>query len=204
MASSFPIALAKSATIRPDRQSLARSEGERARMRYIRQKLLEEEERIAECEALSMTEAQRSALLASFRAVKFEFTDLDGLSWDAPAARRLLDQWAAPPRTRLAPCTMVRSTPAPPALIAAPAPADGAPTLRGCPPLVRGSPRLPAHRPLRARAPAHLLSPDPAAPPPRPRACSLPLAGAPLARTSRRKAGAPKWAPAPACGGDCT
>lgn len=38
---------------------------------------------------------QRELLLTSFQSVKFEFTDLDGLSWSAPEASLLLQQWVS-------------------------------------------------------------------------------------------------------------
>lgn len=35
-------------------------------------------------------------MFTSFQSVKFEFTDLDGLSWTSPEASRLLQQWVSP------------------------------------------------------------------------------------------------------------
>ncbi|OBZ73428.1 hypothetical protein A0H81_06600 [Grifola frondosa] len=52
-------------------------------MRMLKQKILEQEQAAEDREALKMTEEQRDMLIDSFRAVKMEFNDLDGLSWSA-------------------------------------------------------------------------------------------------------------------------
>ncbi|KAF8344622.1 hypothetical protein F5887DRAFT_969897 [Amanita rubescens] len=62
----------------------------RAEQRRQRQLEIEKEQRLEDDEALKMTEEQRETLLRSFRSVKFEFYDLDGLSWTDSIKQRLL------------------------------------------------------------------------------------------------------------------
>ncbi|KAH7925771.1 hypothetical protein BV22DRAFT_1194890 [Leucogyrophana mollusca] len=54
---------------------------DRSKMRMAKLKELELEQQQWDREALVMTEDQNQALLLSFKSVKTEFSDLDGLSW---------------------------------------------------------------------------------------------------------------------------
>ncbi|KAF8884636.1 hypothetical protein BD779DRAFT_1536195 [Infundibulicybe gibba] len=60
----------------------------RAAQRKQRLLDIENEQRIEEAEALKMTEEQRQILYLSFKSVKVEFSDLDGLKWTGSALRR--------------------------------------------------------------------------------------------------------------------
>ncbi|KAG6850304.1 hypothetical protein H0H93_015246 [Arthromyces matolae] len=59
----------------------------RAAQRKLRQLEIENEQRLEDAEALKMTEEQRQILHNSFRSVKVEFSDLDGLSWQAKSPK---------------------------------------------------------------------------------------------------------------------
>ncbi|PFH46289.1 hypothetical protein AMATHDRAFT_8007 [Amanita thiersii Skay4041] len=61
----------------------------RAEQRRLRLLEIEKEQHLEDAEALKMTEEQRQILLRSFQSVKFEFSDLDGLSWSDSALRKL-------------------------------------------------------------------------------------------------------------------
>ncbi|KAG5349385.1 hypothetical protein J132_00659 [Termitomyces sp. J132] len=62
----------------------------RAAQRKLKQLEIEKEQRIEEAEALKMTEEQRQILQNSFKSVKVEFSDLDGLSWSkVPQKKRV-------------------------------------------------------------------------------------------------------------------
>ncbi|KAF8742320.1 hypothetical protein AX14_005189 [Amanita brunnescens Koide BX004] len=61
----------------------------RADQRRLRQLENEREQRMEDNEALKMTEEQHETLLRSFQSVKFEFNDLDGLSWTDSIKREL-------------------------------------------------------------------------------------------------------------------
>ncbi|KAF8625446.1 hypothetical protein AX17_006847 [Amanita inopinata Kibby_2008] len=61
----------------------------RAEQRRLRLLEIEDEQRLEDAEAIKMTEEQRETLLRSFQSVKFEFNDLDGLSWSDSARQRL-------------------------------------------------------------------------------------------------------------------
>lgn len=61
----------------------------RAEQRRLRQLEIEDEQRLEDAEALKMTEEQRDILLRTFHSVKFEFRDLDGLSWTDPIRQQL-------------------------------------------------------------------------------------------------------------------
>ncbi|KAG6889027.1 hypothetical protein C0992_006650 [Termitomyces sp. T32_za158] len=60
----------------------------RAAQRKLKQLEIEKEQRMEEAEALKMTEEQRRILHNSFRSVKVEFSDLDGLSWSKMPQKR--------------------------------------------------------------------------------------------------------------------
>ncbi|KAG6887055.1 hypothetical protein C0995_001997 [Termitomyces sp. Mi166 len=62
----------------------------RAAQRKLKQLEIEKEQRIEEAEALKMTEEQRQILHNSFRSVKVEFSDLDGLSWSKVPQKRVI------------------------------------------------------------------------------------------------------------------
>ncbi len=106
-----------SATVRPPRQHAAVSTpaiSEKAQARMIRQKILEHEQHAEELEALQVTPVRRrifspwpdadneqeelKTLRESFAAVKADFVDLDGQSWETPAAREMLVNWVSHPR----------------------------------------------------------------------------------------------------------
>jgi hypothetical protein len=61
----------------------------RAEQRRLRQLEIEKEQLIEDDEALKMTEEQHETLLRSFQSVKFEFHDLDGLSWTDSIRQKL-------------------------------------------------------------------------------------------------------------------
>ncbi|KAI0922496.1 hypothetical protein AcV7_006017 [Taiwanofungus camphoratus] len=86
-------AMGRTVSTRGSRKLPVKPDGERAKMRMARQKILEEEQRLEDLEALKMTEEQHLTLMLTFESVAFEFVDLDGLSWSTPEARRLLEQW---------------------------------------------------------------------------------------------------------------
>ncbi|RDX40226.1 hypothetical protein OH76DRAFT_1490476 [Lentinus brumalis] len=95
----------ETATVRPARQHAAASTpaiSEKAQARMIRQKILEHEQHVEELEALQVTPEELKTLQESFAAVKADFVDLDGQSWETPAAREMLVNWSAheggPPR----------------------------------------------------------------------------------------------------------
>ncbi|KAI8970763.1 hypothetical protein BD414DRAFT_233830 [Trametes punicea] len=67
----------------------------KAQQRLIRQAVIKAELEAEEREALKMTPEELKILQDSVASVKAEFSDLDGLSWDTPAARELLEQWHA-------------------------------------------------------------------------------------------------------------
>jgi len=60
----------------------------RAAQRRLRLLEAEKQQRLEDLEALKMTEEQRQILWRSFRSVKVEFCDLDGLSWTRSALCR--------------------------------------------------------------------------------------------------------------------
>ncbi|KAJ2973293.1 hypothetical protein NUW54_g12091 [Trametes sanguinea] len=68
---------------------------DKAQQRLIRQAVIQAELEAEEREALRMTAEELKILQDSVASVKAEFLDLDGLSWDTPAARELLEQWHA-------------------------------------------------------------------------------------------------------------
>ncbi|RDX40049.1 hypothetical protein OH76DRAFT_1476300, partial [Lentinus brumalis] len=89
-------AMETSATVRPPRQHAAASTpaiSEKAQARMIRQKILEHEQHAEELEALQVTPEELKTLRESFAAVKADFVDLDGQSWETPAAREMLVNW---------------------------------------------------------------------------------------------------------------
>jgi len=62
----------------------------RSRQRMHEIQMYEEELRLQEAKACSMSEHERQILTSSFASVKFEFSDLDGLTWSPSAKRRIL------------------------------------------------------------------------------------------------------------------
>ncbi|KAI0328327.1 hypothetical protein GY45DRAFT_1326459 [Cubamyces sp. BRFM 1775] len=76
-------------------QSRPQPLSDRAQQRLIRQAVIQAELEAEEREALKMTPEELKILQDSVKSVKAEFTDLDGLSWNTPAARELLEQWHA-------------------------------------------------------------------------------------------------------------
>ncbi|KAF8067535.1 hypothetical protein FPV67DRAFT_1780639 [Lyophyllum atratum] len=71
-----------------NRHAVSDLAGHKTRAAQRKQRLLEieNEMRLEDAEALKMTEEQRETLLRSFTSVKVEFSDLDGLAWNAPCA----------------------------------------------------------------------------------------------------------------------
>ncbi|TFY75523.1 hypothetical protein EWM64_g8489 [Hericium alpestre] len=67
-----------SLTIEPPADNRAK---DKAHVRAVRQRLIEEEQRREEEAALHMTDEEREILEQCFASVKTEFADLDGLSW---------------------------------------------------------------------------------------------------------------------------
>jgi len=63
-------------------------DSQRSRQRMNEIQAYAEELREQEAMAFSMSENERQILLRSFASVKFEFSDLDGLTWSPPLTRR--------------------------------------------------------------------------------------------------------------------
>ncbi|KAI0694080.1 hypothetical protein C8T65DRAFT_744492 [Cerioporus squamosus] len=87
-----------SATVCPPRRhatALTPAISKKAQARMIRQTILEHEQQVEELEALKVTAEELNALQESFAAVKAEFVDLDGQSWETPTAREMLVDWRA-------------------------------------------------------------------------------------------------------------
>ncbi|EGN97664.1 hypothetical protein SERLA73DRAFT_184461 [Serpula lacrymans var. lacrymans S7.3] len=77
---------------------------DRAKARKARIKQLELEQQKWDQEALVMTEDQKQTLLLSFKSVKTEFSDLDGLSWSR-YTKSGHDNWVADDPTPKPSCT---------------------------------------------------------------------------------------------------
>ncbi|KAI0668019.1 hypothetical protein C8Q78DRAFT_1047836 [Trametes maxima] len=97
---SLPLALAlidRSVTVRgsPKRPPPPQPLSDRAQQRLIRQAIIQAECEAEERDALRITAEELQILRDSVKSVKAEFADLDGLSWDTPAAQQFLQQWHA-------------------------------------------------------------------------------------------------------------
>ncbi|RDX42409.1 hypothetical protein OH76DRAFT_1411177 [Lentinus brumalis] len=95
----------RSETIRgPKRPAPAISDKFQARLDRV--KMLEHEQQMEDLEALKHTPEDLRILQESFAAVKAEFVDLDGQSWDTPAAREMLVNWHEQQATRELPACL--------------------------------------------------------------------------------------------------
>ncbi|RPD53861.1 hypothetical protein L226DRAFT_617274 [Lentinus tigrinus ALCF2SS1-7] len=91
----------RSATIRsPKRPAPVPPMSDKSQARMVRQKILEHEQQMEDLEASKVTAEDLQVLQQSFAGVKAEFMDLDGQSWDSPAAREMLVDWHAKQATR--------------------------------------------------------------------------------------------------------
>ncbi|KAI0628348.1 hypothetical protein C8Q77DRAFT_1162339 [Trametes polyzona] len=104
----LPLAVAimdRSVTVRgsPKRPPPAQPLSDKAQQRLMRQAVIQAELEAEEREALKMTAEELRILQESVKSVKAEFSDLDGLSWDTPQAREILEQWHAEQAARARP-----------------------------------------------------------------------------------------------------